>query len=229
MCGARRDAVASWCGSGEACPGTCHPTGIPAHPPRVARQLGAHKKSSITRGSRVCGAPAEFREDEAGGICARPRSRDGARGEGPRTEEFDAAEDEDDDARPRAIPQPMQTAEIDVARDRRVTLTSPIPAVDGGIDGSRAVGSRRARDPAAPEPEGVVEQTRRVGDSDPVRSGSGPTLKSDVGVAPWRQRAAQRIDEARAALEAGDLVAAVTAAEAALHEADEAPPPGSSR
>ena len=115
----------------------------------------------------------------------------------------------------------MQTAEIDVARDRRVTLTSPIPAIIAdSIVRERSITPRR--DPAAPRLE-AVEHTRRVGDSDPVRSGSGPTLKSDVGVAPWRQRAAQRIDEARAALDAGDLTAAVTAAEAALREADEAP------
>ncbi len=81
------------------------------------------------------------------------------------------------------------------------------------------------RDPAAPRSE-PIENTRRVGDSDPVQAGSGPTLRSDVGVAPWRQRAAQRIDEARAAMDAGDLTAAVTAAEAALLEADEAPAPG---
>jgi hypothetical protein len=49
---------------------------------------------------------------------------------------------------------------------------------------------------------------------------------SDAGVAPWRQRAAQRIDDARAAFDAGDLGTAVAAAEEALREADEAPPPG---
>jgi hypothetical protein len=82
------------------------------------------------------------------------------------------------------------------------------------------------RDPAAPLPE-PREQTRRVGDSGPVRASSGPTIRSsDVGVAPWRQRAAQRIDEARAAMDAGDLATAVMAAEAALREAEEAPPPG---
>ena len=80
------------------------------------------------------------------------------------------------------------------------------------------------RDPAAPQPE-RVELTRRVGDSDSVRAGSGST-KADLGVAPWRQRAALYIDEARAALDSGDLGAAVTAAEAALREADEAPAPG---
>jgi hypothetical protein len=81
------------------------------------------------------------------------------------------------------------------------------------------------RDPAAPRSE-PIENTRRVGDSDPVQSGSDPSPMSDVGVAPWRQRAAQRIDEARAAMDAGDITAAVTAAEAALVEADDAPAPG---
>ncbi len=54
-----------------------------------------------------------------------------ARGERPRTEEFDAADADargGDDARPRAIGEAMQTAEVDVVRDRRPTLTSPIPA-----------------------------------------------------------------------------------------------------
>ena len=147
-------------------------------------------------------------------------------GERPRTEEFDAAGEKlDDDARPRTIQQPLQTAQSDVARDRRVTLTSPIPAIMAeSMVRERQVTPLR-RDPAAPRLE-PVEQTRRVGDSDPVRAGSGPALKSDVGVAPWRQRAALRIDEARAALDSGDLVAAAIAAESALREADEAPPPG---
>jgi len=158
-------------------------------------------------------------------------ARSGGRSERPRTEEFDAADDNDGDARPRAIRNPLQTAEIDVARDRRPTLTSPIPA----IMAESMVRERQktpyhqpaVRDPAAPLPERVVEQTRRVGDSDPVRPGSGPTAKpADVGVAPWRQRAAQRIDEARAALDAGDLAGAVAAAESALQEADQAPAPG---
>jgi hypothetical protein len=163
------------------------------------------------------------REGAAPDLGRGPRG-DGARGERPRTEEFDVDENEDGDARPQAIQQPMQTAEIDVARDRRVTLTSPIPAIIAdSIVRERSITPRR--DPAAPRLE-AVEQTRRVGDSDPVRSGSGPTFKADVGVAPWRQRAAQRIDAARAALDAGDLSAAVTAAESALREADEAPPPG---
>jgi hypothetical protein len=164
-------------------------------------------------------------------------TRAGAR---PRTEEFDLADgnehgDDDrtpDDASPRAIANPMQTAEIDMARDRRVTLTSPIPAIlADAMVRERMVTPRSKpvpmprRDPAAPVPE-PREQTRRVGDSDPVRAGSGPAPGSDVGVAPWRQRAAQRIDEARAAMDAGGLGSAVMATEAALREADEAPAPG---
>jgi hypothetical protein len=143
-----------------------------------------------------------------------------------RTEELDANE-QDDDPRPRSIQQPMQTAEINLARDRRVTLMSPIPAAMAeSMVRERQVTPRR--DPAAPEPEdGAVEHTRRVGDSDPVQAGAAPApVTSNAGVAPWRQRAAQRIDEARAALDMGDLGAAVTAAEAALREADEAPAPG---
>jgi hypothetical protein len=152
----------------------------------------------------------------------------GQRPERPRTDEFDA-DDEDTNGRPLPIANPMQTAEIDVARDRRVTLTSPISAAMAeSMARERVATPRRSsapvRDPAAPLPE-PREQTRRVGDSDPVQS-PGPSPKSDVGVAPWRQRAAQRIDEARAALDGGDITGAVTAAEAALHEADVAPAPG---
>jgi len=152
-----------------------------------------------------------------------------ARGERPRTEEFDAADDDDrdrDDARPRPIRDAMQTAQVDVARDRRPTLTSPIPAVMADSMVRERIITLQ-RDPAAPEPR-PVERTRRVGDSGPAHADSGPTLVwgSDEGVAAWRQRAAQRIDDARAAFDAGDLGAAVAAAEEALLEADNAPPPG---
>lgn len=134
------------------------------------------------------------------------------------------ADQQDDDARPRTTQQPMQRVAIEATRDRRVTLSSGIPAsIAESMVRERQITPRR--DPAAPQME-PVEQTRRVGDSDPVRAGSGPTLKSDIGVAPWRQRAAQRVDEARAALDAGDVTAAVIAAESALCEADEAPAPG---
>jgi len=151
------------------------------------------------------------------------------RAERARTEELEAADDADDDdrdptdARPRPIRNSMETAEIDVARDRRVTLTSPISAAIAEDMVRQRLPTPR-RDPAAPVPE-RPELTRRVGDSDPVRAGSGPA-KADSGVAPWRQRAAQHIDEARAALDAGDVSGAVVAAEAALREADEAPAPG---
>jgi hypothetical protein len=144
--------------------------------------------------------------------------------ERPRTEEFEPGEG-DDDARPRTISDPMETAEIDVKRDRRITLTSPVSAIMAeSIARERQTTPRR--DPAAPLRE-PVEQTRRVGDSDPVRTAAADaTPRTDVGVARWRQRAAQRIDEARAALDAGDLTTAVAAAEAALDEAEAAPPPG---
>ena len=91
-------------------------------------------------------------------------ARPGGRSERPRTEEFDAADEDAGDGRPRAIRNPLQTAEIDVARDRRPTLTSPIPA----IMAESMVRERQktpyhhpaVRDPAAPLPERVVEQTR---------------------------------------------------------------------
>jgi hypothetical protein len=149
---------------------------------------------------------------------------EGTRGERPRTEEFDVAEHEPDDAPPEAVRPPLQTVAIKVGRDRRVTLSSPIPAaIADSIVRERSITPRR--DPAAPEVE-PVEQTRRVGDSDPVRAGSGPASRAEADVAPWRHRAAQRIDEARAALDAGDIAAAVTAAESALRESDGAPAPG---
>ena len=96
---------------------------------------------------------------------------------------------------------------------------------------------RAARDPAAPDrnarprrraEDDAEQHTRRVGDSDkqPLGPGSGRVTSAEAGIAAWRQRAAALIDEARAALDAGDLTEAVTAAEGALHEADEAPPPG---
>ena len=152
------------------------------------------------------------------------------RGERPRTEEFDAADAdgrEGDDARPRAIGEAMQTAEVDVKRDRRPTLTSPVPAFMAESMVRERIATPMRRAPAAPEPR-PVERTRRVGDSGPASADSGPTMiwGSDQGVAPWRQRAAQRIDDARAAFDEGDLSAAGAAAEDALREADEAPPPG---
>jgi hypothetical protein len=135
-----------------------------------------------------------------------------------------------DDAAPREIHGPMETAEIDVGRDRRITLTSPIPAIMAeSMVRERMPTPRSApvvprRDPAAPLPR-APEHTRRVGDSDKVHSGPVAAPQAE-DVAPWRQRAAQRIDEARAALEIGDVTGAVGAAEAALREADDAPPPG---
>ncbi|HSS39408.1 MAG TPA: hypothetical protein VLT58_11615 [Polyangia bacterium] len=105
-------------------------------------------------------------------------------------------------------------------------------------------------DPAAPQAEPIPvrtneaeQHTRRVGDSDRQHlspssasgssSGSGPTLGGGSGktgepdaIARRRQRAATLIDRARAALDDGDLTAAVDAAEGAMREADEAPSPG---
>jgi hypothetical protein len=168
-------------------------------------------------------------------------------------EEFDA---EDTGGKPKAVSSAMDTAQVDLSRDRRVTLTSPIPAqiaeemLSGGADGDRptmpgtvSAAVRAARDPAAPQgrpqeqhtrrlgddDEHDDEQhTRRVGDSDRQRlgPGSGKVTPSEAGIAASRQRASALIDEARAALDEGDLTVAVTAAEGALREADEAPPPG---
>ena len=139
---------------------------------------------------------------------------------------FDA-EGDGDDATPRPIDNPLETAEIDVARDRRVTVMSGIPAVMAESMGRAPLPGARPRDPAAPLPT-RPEHTRRVGDSGRAKVGSGASslAQADADVAPWRKRAAQHIDSARAALDAGDLTAAVTAAEAAMREGEEAPPPG---
>ncbi|HEY7373730.1 MAG TPA: hypothetical protein VIF57_16325 [Polyangia bacterium] len=159
--------------------------------------------------------------------------RDGSAPELGEAEEidFELADADRDDAAPRAIHEPMQTAEIDVGRDRRVTLTSPIPAIMAEsmvrerMPTPRSAPVTPPRDPAAPVPR-APEHTRRVGDSDKVHSGPVASPNAGEDVAPWRQRAAQRIDEARAALEIGDVTGAVGAAEAALRDADDAPAPG---
>ncbi len=108
-------------------------------------------------------------------------------------------------------------------------------------------GTPAGRDPSVPAAEPIPvrtneaeQHTRRVGDSDRQRlepgsanaSGSGSAPASGGGsgepdpIARWRQRAATLIDRARAALDEGDLTAAVDAAEGAMREADEAPAPG---
>jgi hypothetical protein len=134
---------------------------------------------------------------------------------------------------------PLQTAEIDLARDRRITLTSMVSAqiaaqmLEDSQPGAVPVAAA-PRDPAAPQVDRPSEagqdedhHTRRVGESDRQRLGSGSnrTLEPD-GIARRRQRAAALIDRARAALDEGDLTTAVDAAEGAMGESDEAPPPG---
>jgi hypothetical protein len=153
--------------------------------------------------------------------------------------ELPAFDADDTGGRPQPIGGAMETAQIDISRDRRVTVTSAIPArlAEAMLSSRSPPGARAARDPAAPQPEagtplqrmgGDEHHTRRVGDSDrhSLGSGSKPTASAEAGIAPCRQRAAALIDEARRALDEGDLTAAVTAAEGALHESDEAPPPG---
>ncbi len=124
----------------------------------------------------------------------------------------------------------LRTAEINVERDRRDTLTSPISALiaESMTEVSEVI---PGRDPAAPRPEGGREHTRRVGDSDrssPSRERSGGyavELSNDQN-APRRQRAARLLDQARDLMESGALAGAVVAAEQALDEAERAAPPG---
>jgi len=121
----------------------------------------------------------------------------------------------------------LKTAEINVERDRRDTLTSPISALiaESMTEVSEVMPNR---DPAAPHPEGA-ELTRRVGDSDrqptPRGRGHGLDLATDPNAAR-RVRAARLIDQARALMESGALAGAVVAAEQALDEAERASAPG---
>ena len=97
-----------------------------------------------------------------------------SRAERPATEEIEASDGEaDGDGRPRRPLNTLKTAEIDVARDRRSTMMSPIPAMmaesmsaaNKSATSPEADRTRRPRDAAAPVAE-RVERTRRVGDSD---------------------------------------------------------------
>jgi hypothetical protein len=124
----------------------------------------------------------------------------------------------------------MRTAEINVERDRRDTLTSPISALiaESMSEVSEVI---QGRDPAAPRPEGGRELTRRVGDSDrqptPRDRSRGYSVEvSDDPNAPHRIRAARLIDQARALMESGALAGAVVAAEQALDESERAVAPG---
>jgi hypothetical protein len=123
----------------------------------------------------------------------------------------------------------LRTAEVNIERDRRDTLTSPISAL---IAESMADVSDPSspRDPAAPQAEGH-DQTRRVGDSDRQRrardtsAGHAVELGNDPN-AQRRQRAGRLIDQARALIDSGALVGAVVAADQALDEAEKAVAPG---
>jgi hypothetical protein len=199
------------------------------------------------------------REGSAPDLARKPD--DARRPARPRTEELGADdpshgedvsvdfEEADTGGKPHPIGGAMDTAQVDLSRDRRVTLTSPISAqlAEEMLSGrhsedltptpaTMSAAVRAVRDPAAPDQRtrpigGVSDEeenhTRRVGDSDKQRLGPGSgRVAADAGIAPWRQRAAALIDEARAALDDGDLTAAVDAAEKALYEADAAPAPG---
>jgi hypothetical protein len=124
----------------------------------------------------------------------------------------------------------LRTAEINVERDRRNTLTSPISALiaESMSDVSEV---KAARDPAAPRPSEPHEATRRVGDSDrqPTPRDRSAGYKVEVSTDPnqrARMRAAHLIDQARDLLSSGALAGAVVAAEQALDEAERAAPPG---
>jgi hypothetical protein len=124
----------------------------------------------------------------------------------------------------------LKTAEIDLDRDRRNTLTSPISALiaESMTDVSE---NNAGRDPAAPRPEDGDFLTRRVGDSDrqPTPRDRSQGYRVEVGNDPNAQRrirAARLIDQSRALMESGALAGAVVAAEQALDEAERAVAPG---
>lgn len=124
----------------------------------------------------------------------------------------------------------LKTAEINLDRDRRDTLTSPISALiaESMSDVSEI---RRGRDPAAPEAPSEGELTRPLGDSDKQpaardRSRGHSVPSANDPNAQRRQRAAHLIDQARALMESGALTGAVVAAEQALDEAERAAAPG---
>jgi hypothetical protein len=121
----------------------------------------------------------------------------------------------------------LRTAEINLERDRRDTLTSPISALIA--ESMSDIAETRGRDPDAPQGEGV-ELTRRVGDTDRQLARShavqAAAVASNDPNAQRRQRAAHLIDQSRALMESGALTGAVVAAEQALDEAERASPPG---
>ena len=150
--------------------------------------------------------------------------------------------EEDTGGRPRAIGDSIDSADVDISRDRHVTTASPIPAslAERMVSMGASVSARVRRDPAAPLQapeqhtrrvgEDDAQHTRRVGGSERRSLGSSrlatSSSRQDAGRAACRQRAATFIDGARAAMEDGDVTAAVTAAEGALCEADQAAAPG---
>ncbi|HVZ72400.1 MAG TPA: hypothetical protein VHJ20_08490 [Polyangia bacterium] len=124
----------------------------------------------------------------------------------------------------------LKTAEINVERDRRDTLTSPISALIAESM-TEIAEQRPARDPAAPQQEGR-DLTRRLGDSDKQTAAREASARHAADVAAHdpnaqhRVRAARLIDQARALMESGALLGAVVAAEHAFDEAERAVAPG---
>ena len=99
---------------------------------------------------------------------------------------FDGDGDGDDDATPRPIHDPLQTAEIDIGRDRRVTVMSPIPAIMAESMGQAPPPpASRPRDPAAPA-------FRRAGAHAPRRR-----LGAHEGEARSRRRSRRRTPTSR--------------------------------
>lgn len=119
-----------------------------------------------------------------------------------------------DPAAPQAEPIPVRTNPAE-QHTRRVgdSDRQPLAAVSANASGSGS------------GPTSTGGGSGGVGGGSGSAGGSGKTGEPDA-IARRRQRAATLIDRARAALDEGDLTAAVDAAEGAMREADEAPPPG---
>jgi hypothetical protein len=136
------------------------------------------------------------------------------------------SDDSDDDGRPQYVSDAFESEPISIERDRHATVASPVPAVLAESMRPTSLTPTLARDPAAPVPHDSPEPTRKVGNDhrQDVRHTSPPTGNDSLSA--HRRRAAACIDEVRHALNAGELAKAAVAAEAAMHEADAAPPPG---
>jgi len=134
-----------------------------------------------------------------------------------------SSDESDGDGRPHYVSDTFESDEIEIGRDRHATVASPVPAVLAESLRPSSRTAALARDPAAPVSNDSPEPTRKVGNGhwQELRQESPPA--GNDGLAAHRRRASACIDQVRNALE---FARAAVAAEAAMREADQAPPPG---